>query len=186
MSRSNLISSQGYQRLQQERDWLWRTERPKITQSVSEAAAMGDRSENAEYIYGKRRLREIDRRLRYLGKRLELLKAIDPKPDDPSKIRFGAWVWLEDEHEQQRVLRIMGTDEHDLHPLYISLDSPMAKALIGKAVEDEVQVMTPRGVQLWYPLAISYGQPKGWPQQALIEQPAQSFLPPDQAQKPTS
>lgn len=180
MSRSNLISEHGFQRMQQEREWLWRIERPRITQSVSEAAAMGDRSENAEYIYGKRRLREIDRRLRYLGKRLEVLKAIHPNPDDPSKIRFGAWVWLENEHEQPSVLRIMGTDEFDLHPLYISLDSPMAKALIGKGVDDEARVQTPSGEKLYYPLAVRYSPPQQWPQQELIDQPPLMFCPPDE------
>lgn len=176
MTKAFLITPHGKQRLQDERDWLWRVARPQVTQSVSEAAAQGDRSENAEYIYGKRRLREIDRRLRFLNKRLAALTPIEPNPDDPSRARFGAWAWLEDDDLQVRVVRLVGSDEFDLHPLYISMDSPMARALLGKAEGDDVCVPTPKGEHLWSLVALSYLKPNGWPEQERIDLAAQGFV----------
>jgi transcription elongation factor GreB len=123
-----------------ELDQLWRIERPQVTQAVSEAAAQGDRSENAEYTYGKRRLREIDRRVRFLRKRLDGLVIVDSPPSDPSRVYFGAWVDLEDADGVTSSYRIVGPDEFDLDPLYISMDAPLARALLGKHLDDEVEV----------------------------------------------
>lgn len=153
---SNYITPAGEQRLREELNYLWRIERPKITQSVSEAAAMGDRSENAEYIYGKRRLREIDRRVRHLRKRLEILTVVNTPPSDPSKIYFGAWASLEDELGQQHRFRLIGPDEIGDAAGYISIDAPLGRALLGKAADSEVSIDTPSGTKLWYIVSVSY------------------------------
>lgn len=136
--RSNLITVAGAKQLRQELDYLWREKRPQVTQAVKEAAALGDRSENAEYIYGKKQLREIDSRVRFLQKRLEIIKVVDSLPTEQDKIFFGARVKLIDEVDQERSLRIVGPDEIDPSLGYISIDSPLAKALIGKQVDDQV------------------------------------------------
>ena len=153
---SNYITVEGELRLRKELDYLWKVERPLVTQSVSDAAALGDRSENAEYIYGKRRLREIDRRVRHLRKRLELLTVVNVKPSDPSKIYFGAWVKLEDENGQVHCFRLIGRDEVGEKAGYISIDAPLGRALLGKSVDNEVSVKTPSGQRTWYVLAVSY------------------------------
>ena len=145
MTKSNYITREGWDRLDQELKFLWKDERPKITRSVSEAAAQGDRSENAEYIYGKRRLREIDRRVRFLMKRLDDLKIVYPEKQQEGKVYFGAWVTLINEQDKQVTYRIVGPDEWDVKKGEISIDSPMARALIGKRVDDEVMVKTPQG-----------------------------------------
>ncbi|MDO4698696.1 MAG: transcription elongation factor GreB [Pasteurellaceae bacterium] len=156
MAKSNHITRQGWQALDQELKYLWKEERPKVTQAVSDAAALGDRSENAEYIYGKRRLREIDRRVRFLSKRLEVLQIVDYHPNQEGKIFFGAWVELETEDGELRRHRIVGTDEFDPAKNWISVDSPVARALIGKQVDDEISVETPSGKihfyinKIWY------------------------------------
>ena len=103
---------------------MWKEERPKVTQAVSDAAALGDRSENAEYIYGKRRLREIDRRVRFLSKRLEVLQIVDYHPKQEGKVFFGAWVELEDEEGEVKQYRLVGCDEFDPAKNWISIDSP--------------------------------------------------------------
>ncbi|MBA6265060.1 MAG: transcription elongation factor GreB [Colwellia sp.] len=156
MKRSNYITRQGWDRLDKELKYLWKEERPLITKSVSEAAAQGDRSENAEYIYGKRRLREIDRRVRFLVKRTEDLTIVYYDPKQEGKVYFGAWVTLINEDDKEVTYRIVGPDEWDVKKGEISLDSPMARALIGKRVDDEVVVQTPEGervfdiVKIWY------------------------------------
>ncbi len=111
MAKSNLITREGWDALDQELKYLWKTERPQVTQAVSEAAAQGDRSENAEYIYGKKRLREIDRRVRFLSKRLDNLKIVEPDPRQEGKVFFGAWVELENDDEEIQTFRIVGPDE---------------------------------------------------------------------------
>ena len=153
---SNYVTVAGEKRLREELSFLWRIERPKITQSVSEAAAMGDRSENAEYIYGKKRLREIDRRVRHLRKRLELLTVVNTPPSDPSKIYFGAWVSLEDESGQEHRFRLIGPDEVGEATGYISIDAPLGRALLGKSADCEVGIDTPSGRKLWYVISVSY------------------------------
>lgn len=151
-----LITPEGEARLRAELHELWHVRRPQVTQAVSEAAAQGDRSENAEYTYGKKMLREIDSRVRFLTKRLEKLKVVSDKPSDPGKVYFGAWVTVEDEDGEQARYRIVGPDELDLRQGLISIDSPLARALVGKPLDAEVQVQTPTGPKCWYIVAIDY------------------------------
>ena len=156
MKKSNYITREGYERLDRELKFLWKDERPKVTKAVSEAAALGDRSENAEYIYGKKRLREIDRRVRFLNKRLEDLQIVYPEKQQEGKVFFGAWVSLIDEDDNEFTYRLVGVDEWDVKKGEISIDSPVARALIGKQVDDEVVVKTPEGeryleiTKIWY------------------------------------
>lgn len=148
--------------MQDELDYLWRKKRPEVTRAVSEAAAMGDRSENAEYIYGKKLLREIDSRGRFLSKRLEALKVVDTKPTDITRIYFGAWVDIEDAATGEALaLRIVGPDETDAAKGWISIDAPMARALLKKTVDDEVQVDRPAGRGIFYVLSVCYEPPSG-------------------------
>lgn len=154
---TDLITPEGEQILKDELDFLWRDERPKVTQQVKDAAALGDRSENAEYIYGKKRLREIDRRVRFLSKRLEALKVIREEPTDPNKIYFGAWIQLEDQHGDIKLYRIVGPDEIDHKTEYISINSPVAKALLGKSADEDVSVRTPSGMVELYVMNLAYG-----------------------------
>lgn len=151
-----LITPEGEARLRAELHELWHVRRPQVTQSVSEAAAQGDRSENAEYTYGKKMLREIDGRVRFLTKRLEQLKTVNAVPSDAGKVYFGAWVSLEDEDGLAARYRIVGPDELDLKQGLISIDSPLARALIGKALDAEVVVQTPTGPHHWFIMAIDY------------------------------
>lgn len=139
------ITAEGAAKLKAEHDELWLVERPRVTQAVSDAAALGDRSENADYIYGKRRLREIDRRLRFLTKRLETVRVVNEPPEDPKRVFFGAWVTLEDEDGEQKTWRIVGADESELSRGYISMDSPVARALLGKREGDDVVIRVPKG-----------------------------------------
>jgi len=131
-------------------------ERPVITNTVHEAAKNGDRSENGDYIYGKRRLREIDSRVRFLNKRLDELEVVERSPDDTSKIRFGAWVTLETEDGQEHRWRIVGPDEFELKTGKLSMDSPMARSMLGKGLDDEVVVQSPSGEQVYYVVGIEY------------------------------
>lgn len=136
---------------------LWKIERPKVTHIVHEAAKNGDRSENGDYIYGKRRLREIDSRVRYLTKRIEEATIVEDKPRDPSKIFFAAWVTVEDEDSGDEYLyRLVGSDEIDSSLNWISIDSPIARALVGKSIDDEVKVKTPAGERCLIITAIKY------------------------------
>jgi len=153
---SQFITPAGASRLKQELDGLWRVERPRVTQAVSEAAAQGDRSENAEYTYGKRRLREIDRRVRYLRKRLDGMTVVDKPPADRKRVFFGAWVTLEDQAGQQQRHRIVGPDEFDMAQGYISMDAPLAQALMRKGLDEEVRVELPGGASSYVIVEISY------------------------------
>ena len=154
---SPYITREGYEALQQEDKSLWQR-RKHVTRAVTAAAAEGDRSENAEYIYRKKELREIDRRIRYLQKRLPDLKIVDTVPDNPRQIYFGAWVTLQGEREEILNFRIVGPDEFDNKSEYISMDSPMAHALIKKEIEDQVLVETPKGVIHYRVLDVRYDQ----------------------------
>ena len=154
--KSKYITPAGKDRLQKEHDYLWTEKRPKITRSVQEAAAQGDRSENAEYIYGKKQLREIDYRVRYLQKRLGDITVVDSAPNDTNCIYFGAWVTVEDEQGKQSEYRIVGPDEFDDAPEYISMDSPLARALMKKRIDDEVSVRLPNGKQVYCIIAVRY------------------------------
>jgi transcription elongation factor GreB len=153
---SNYITPEGYQRLSEELDYLWRVKRPRITQSVSEAAAQGDRSENAEYIYGKKQLREIDRRVRFLQKRLDDLQIVDRTPDNHAQIFFGAWIKLEDSAATEHRYRIVGPDEFDTQKGWISMDAPLARALMRKTIDDEITVTLPRGEETYYIVDVQY------------------------------
>ena len=153
---SNYITPEGHKSLSKELTYLWRTRRPKVVKAVAEAAAMGDRSENAEYIYGKKLLREIDSRMRFLQKRLDELTIVDRKPADTSKVFFGAWVEIEDEEGNTFEYRIVGPDEINPEKNYISIDSPMTKALLGKTEDDEVVVKKPNGTSEFVITAVRY------------------------------
>ena len=137
---SAYITPAGHATLQAELKELWKVQRPAVTQKVAEAAALGDRSENAEYIYGKKQLRELDARIRYLSKRLDALVVVDRVPPEQDKVYFGAWVTVAQADASHRSFRLVGPDEFDADPAYISIDSPMARALLGKKVGDEVAV----------------------------------------------
>jgi len=154
--KSNIITREGYLALEKELNDLWRVERPEVTQKVSWAASLGDRSENADYQYNKKRLREIDRRVRFLRKRLEDLKIIDYSPQQAGKVFFGAWVTVENDEEKELCFRIVGADEIYGRKDYISIDSPMARALLKKEVDDEAEVRTPNGIVRWYVKEIRY------------------------------
>lgn len=156
--KSNYITREGLRTLQEEHDELWRVERPKVTEAVSKAAALGDRSENADYIYGKRRLREIDRRIRFLRKRLDDLVVVDRVRDDDGKVYFGAWVTLEDENGEEQVYRVVGPDEFDAARGWISMDSPLGRALLGREVDDEVTVQRPKGSATFTVVQVRYQQ----------------------------
>ena len=143
---SPYITAEGYAQLDAELKALWKR-RAIVTKALSEAAAEGDRSENAEYIYRKKELREIDRRIRYLQKRLPDLKVVNHLPDNPEQVFFAAWVTLEDERGEKIIYRIVGPDEFDPKKGWISMDSPMAKALLKKHIDDDVKVQTPKGIQ---------------------------------------
>jgi len=154
-----LITELGQRRLADELKLLWKVTRPEITRKVSEAAAQGDRSENAEYIYGKKALREIDARIQFLSKRLDELVVVDRLPPDRSRVYFGAWVTLEDDAGAQHRYRIVGADEFDRGAGYISIDSPVAKALLKKTRGDEVDVKRPDGVAHYLITEITYDEP---------------------------
>jgi transcription elongation factor GreB len=139
------ITPEGAARLRRELDELWRVKRPAVTKTVSEAAAQGDRSENAEYIYGKKQLAEIDRRVRFLRKRLTGIRVVDSTPDDTSKVYFGAWFELTSDDGSRAEYRLVGPDEFDFAPGYISVDSPLGKAVLGKALGATIEVRTPEG-----------------------------------------
>jgi len=153
---SKYITPEGERVLKEELHYLWKVKRPEVTQAVSEAAAQGDRSENAEYIYGKKQLREIDWRVRFLRKRLDNMVVVDQKPDDLTRVYFGAWVTLENESGDELRYRIVGPDEFDMSKGYISVDSPMGRGLLKKQVEDEFSISTPDGEQTYFVVAISY------------------------------
>ncbi|TAN41488.1 MAG: transcription elongation factor GreB [Nitrospirae bacterium] len=150
------ITPEGHRRLSEELAHLWKVKRPRVTQAVAEAAAMGDRSENAEYIYGKKQLRQIDARIRFLSKRLSELKIVDRTPGDTSKIYFGAWVILEDADGKQSEFRIVGPDEIDPEKMFISINSPMAAALLRRTEGDEVTVTKPIGTATFTVIAVRY------------------------------
>ena len=152
---SPYITPAGYRALAEELQSLWKR-RARVTRALAAAAAEGDRSENAEYIYRKKQLREIDRRIRYLQKRLPDLKVVKSAPTDPGKIFFGAEVTLEDVAGREVVYRLVGADEFDPAKGWISIDAPLARALLAKTLDDEVQVATPGGEVSFVVVAIDY------------------------------
>jgi transcription elongation factor GreB len=158
---TNIITREGHEALKSELDHLWRVYRPEITQKVAWAASLGDRSENADYQYNKKLLREIDRRVRYLRKRLEDVKIVDYSPEQEGRVFFGAWVEIENDEGERKRFRIVGYDEIYGRNDYISIDAPMARALLKKQQGDEAVVDTPSGPATWYIEAIAYPAPAG-------------------------
>lgn len=142
---TNLITEDGFKKLIDEYDYLWKEERPKVVRGVADAAAEGDRSENAEYIYGKKRLREIDGKLKRLGTRIKVLKVAAPLPARPSVVSFGCWVTYEEDSGINRCYQLVGPEETDVATGRISIDSPVGKALLKKTVDEEVTVQRPDG-----------------------------------------
>ncbi len=153
--KSPYITRQGYEALESEERAIW-VRRREVTKALTAAAAEGDRSENAEYIYRKKELREIDRRIRYLQKRLPELTVVDQQPSNPEQVFFGAWVSLEKDSGETLCYRIVGPDEFDPEKGWISMDSPMAKALMKKIIDDEVRVQTPEGEVAYWVLGVRY------------------------------
>jgi len=153
---SPYITPAGARRLKEELVQLWKVERPQVTRVVHEAAKNGDRSENGDYIYGKKRLREIDSRVRFLTKRLESVTVVDRLPEVRDKIFFGAWVTLEDENGEARRYQIVGPDEFDISRGQLSVDSPLARKLLGKRVDDEIVLGTEEGEVVYWVSAIDY------------------------------
>ncbi len=158
MKRSNLITEEGATRLRNELADLWKNKRPAVTKALQAAAAEGDRSENAEYIYRKKQLREMDRRIRYLQKRTKEMQVVEHLPSNQSQIFFGAWVNLETENGESFDYRLVGSDEFDFKKEYISIDSPLARALLKKSVDDEVMVKLPEGEKLFFINQITYNK----------------------------
>lgn len=154
--KTNLVTRAGYNQLKQELDHLWRTYRPEITQKVAWAASLGDRSENADYKENKRLLRQIDSRIRFLRKRLEILRVVDYSPQQEGRVFFGAWVEIEDQQGKLSRFKIVGPDEIYATKNYISIDSPMARALLKKQVGDDATVLTPSGPNVCYVHKIEY------------------------------
>ncbi|RJS90953.1 transcription elongation factor GreB [Salinisphaera sp. Q1T1-3] len=159
MAQRDYITRAGWQALADELDYLWREKRPHVVRALADAAAEGDRSENAEYIYRKKELREIDRRVRYLGRRVDELTAVDPRPDNPDKVFFGAWVDVVDEDDATHRYRIVGADETDAASGAISMHSPVARALLGCTIGDAVMVALPDGRRELEIEAIHYQPP---------------------------
>ncbi|PAJ73528.1 transcription elongation factor GreB [Pseudoalteromonas sp. NBT06-2] len=156
--KTNLVTAEGYRKLQEEENYLWTVKRPEITKIVTWAASLGDRSENADYTFNKRVLRQIDRRVRYLRKRLPDLKVVEYSQVQEGKVFFGAKVYIENEAGETKSFKIVGPDEiyGDEMESYISIDSPMARALLKKQVDDEFIVKTPQGNKEWFVNAIEY------------------------------
>jgi len=153
---SKFITKEGFERLRAELEELWTRKRPAVTRAVAEAAAQGDRSENAEYIYGKKQLAEIDRRVRYLRKRLDGMTVVDGPPSDTSRVYFGAWFELEDFDGNVREYRLVGPDEVGDDERYVSIDSPLGRAVRGKRIDDELTVRTPAGERSYVVIDVSY------------------------------
>lgn len=154
--RAKLITREGFNALQNELDDLWRKQRPEVTKKVQWAASLGDRSENADYQYNKKLLREIDRRVRYLRRCLADLKVVDYGKEQEGRVFFGAWVEVENDAGESRRFRVVGYDEIFGRKDYISIDTPMARALLRKEVDDEAVVETPNGRVNWLITSIEY------------------------------
>jgi len=156
---SPYITPEGAVRLRTELDRLWRVERPEVVRALADAAAEGDRSENAEYIYRKKQLGGLDRRIRHLRRRLGVVKIVDRRPTATAQVFFGAWVALEDESGSESRFRIVGPDEFDHAPGYISMDAPLARALMKRSPGDEVTLELAGGRKTWLLLEVSYDDP---------------------------
>ena len=154
--KTKLITREGFNKLKDELDTLWRKERPETTKKVAWAASLGDRSENADYQYNKKRLREIDRRVRFLRKTLEDITVVEYNPQQDGKVFFGAWVEIENDDGEVIKFRIVGPEEIYGRTDYISIDAPMARACLKKQVDDDISVKTPEGYKEWFINSIEY------------------------------
>lgn len=164
------VTREGYEQLHKELDFLWEVKRPEITQKVSWAASLGDRSENADYHYNKRLLGQIDRRIRYLRHCLNDLQVIEYNKQQEGRVFFGAYVEIEAEDDSKLLqIRIVGSDEIFGRSNCVSVDAPMAKALLGKAVDDCGEVITPKGKRTWFVNKISYTKPDWFEEQKIVE-----------------
>ncbi len=160
MSRANrYITREGFRRIAEEHERIWTVERPRIVAEVEAAAALGDRSENAEYIYGKRKLRELDRRLRELSEKMDALTVVEPRPHPDGRAFFGAWVTVEQEDGAERTYRLVGPDELDLGRGHISVDAPLGRALLGKREGDTTVVVRPAGAATFTVVAVGWKEP---------------------------
>lgn len=156
MSTRRYITPDGYRRIAREHERIWRVERPRIVAEVEAAAALGDRSENAEYVYGKKKLRELDRRLRQLSQKMDALTVVDPRPDPGGRAFFGAWVTVEHDGGAQRTYRLVGPDEFDVARGLISVEAPLGRALLGKREGDTAVVLRPAGSAALTVVAVSW------------------------------
>jgi transcription elongation factor GreB len=161
MTTPRYITPEGFRKIAEEHERIWTVLRPRIVAEVEAAAALGDRSENAEYIYGKRKLRELDRRLRFLSQRMDALTVLEPQPHPSGRAFFGAWVTVEDGEGEERTYRLVGPDEFDLARGFLSVDSPLGRALLGRSEGDEVPVHRPAGTVEVTVVAVSYQPPEG-------------------------
>ena len=155
------ITPEGFRRLAEEHGRIWTVLRPKIVREVEAAAALGDRSENAEYLYGKRKLRELDRRLRELSQLMDALTVVEPRPHPSGRAYFGAWVTVEDEKGEERTYRLVGPDEFDLDRGLLSVDAPLGRSLLGRKDGDLVSVTRPAGRVELTVVAVSWEPPEG-------------------------
>lgn len=152
-----LITREGFEQLKAELDLLWRSKRPEVVKALAAAAAEGDRSENAEYTYRKKQLGEIDRRVRYLSKRIEALRVVEGQPSDPKAVFFGAWLTVErEDNGETATYRIVGPDEIDAAKGWISIDSPLARAALKKRVDDEFEAPLPAGPARFIVVSVRY------------------------------
>lgn len=164
------ITREGYDQLHKELNYLWEVKRPEITQKVSWAASLGDRSENADYHYNKRLLGQIDRRIRYLRHCMNDLQVIEYNKQQEGRVFFGAYVEIESDDDSSKLqIRIVGSDEIFGRSNCISVDAPMARALLGKTVDDDAEVVTPHGKRLWYVNKITYQKPEWFEEQPIVE-----------------
>lgn len=154
--KSKIITREGYQKLIAEHNRLWKEVRPEITKMVAWAASLGDRSDNADYQTNKQALRKIDKRIRFLEVTLRDIKVVDYDPQQEGKVFFGAWVTLEDENGKELSIRIVGPEEIYERKDYVSIDSPIARACIGKSIDEEIVVKAPYSTDIWVITSIHY------------------------------
>jgi transcription elongation factor GreB len=171
---SKYITPEGAAALRAELDDLWRRQRPAVTAAVAEAAAQGDRSENAAYVYGKKQLAQIDSRVRYLSKRLDGIRVVDAPPADAGRIFFGAWFALADGAGRQHRYRLVGPDEIGVDERYVSIDSPLGRAVLGKTVGDELTVQAPEGERRYAVVDVAYAHTPASTQKKSPAEPGQS------------
>jgi transcription elongation factor GreB len=154
------ITPEGFRRIAAEHERIWTELRPRVVAEVEAAAALGDRSENAEYLYGKRRLRELDRRLRFLSERMDELTVVEPRPHPSGRAYFGAWVVVEGGDGEERSYRLVGPDEADAASGLVSVEAPLGRALLGKASGDVARVQRPAGTALLTVVAVEWDDPR--------------------------